>query len=89
MQTKKIVVSGKVQGVFFRRTALKQAQLLGIKGAVKNLSDGKTVEILATAPLNQLYKFIEWCKQGPPKAIVQHVIVSDLERIEFDEFRIL
>ena len=84
----RLTIKGKVQGVFFRATAKDIADELGIKGWVKNLPD-RNVEITATAPVDTLQKFIDWCKQGPPKARVDEVIVEELSTAEFNGFRII
>ena len=65
----KIIVEGKVQGVFYRQSAKEKANNFGIKGTVKNCGDD-SVEIIATGEEEQLKLFIEWCREGPPKAIV-------------------
>ena len=83
-----IRVSGKVQGVFYRATAKDVADQLGIKGWVKNLPDNN-VEIKATASEEILQKFMDWCKQGPPKARVEDVIVEELSLEEFNGFTII
>ena len=77
MKTIRLIIKGKVQGVFYRATAKDVAHMLGVKGWVKNLPDNN-VEIIATATDKLLQKFIAWCKQGPPKARVDEVIVEDL-----------
>ena len=88
MKTIRLTIKGKVQGVFFRATAKDIADELGIKGSVKNLPD-RNVEIRATATEEILQKFIDWCKQGPPKARVDEVIVEELSAEEFNGFRII
>jgi len=88
MKTIRLIIKGKVQGVFYRATAKDVAHLLGIKGWVKNLPDNN-VEIMATAAEDVLQKFIGWCKQGPPKAKVEEVIVEELSLEEFNRFRII
>lgn len=88
MKTIRLIIKGKVQGVFFRATAKDIADELGIKGSVKNLPD-RNVEIKATATEEILQKFIDWCKQGPPKARVDEVIVEELNAEEFNGFRII
>lgn len=88
MKTVRLTIKGKVQGVFYRATAKDVADLLGIKGWVKNLPD-RNVEIRATAFEENLQKFIDWCKQGPPKAKVDEVIVDELSPEEFKGFRII
>jgi len=88
MKTIRLTIKGKVQGVFYRATAKDVADLLGIKGWVKNLPDDN-VEIRATASEEILQKFIAWCKHGPPKARVDEVIVEELGLEEFKGFKIL
>ena len=87
MKTVRLTIKGKVQGVFYRATAKDVAEMLGIKGWIRNLPDNN-VEITATAAENVLQKFIGWCKQGPPKAKVDEVIVEELDLQEFNDFRI-
>jgi len=88
MKTVRLIIKGKVQGVFYRATAKDVADLLGIKGWVKNIPDNN-VELTATATEDKLQKLIAWCKQGPPKAKVDEVIVKELELQEFNAFRII
>lgn len=88
MKTVRFTIKGKVQGVFYRATAKEVADLIGVKGWVRNLPDNN-VEITATAPEDILQKFIDWCKQGPPKARVEEVIIDELSPEEFKGFRII
>ena len=88
MKTIRLTIKGKVQGVFYRATAKDIADELGIKGWVRNLPD-RNVEITATATEEILQKFIDWCKQGPPKARVDDVIIEELSTAEFNGFRII
>jgi len=67
-----IKVSGSVQGVGFRYSARNMAISLGIKGSVKNLNNGE-VFIEAEGNINQLSKYIEWCKSGPTFSKVENV----------------
>ncbi len=67
-----LVVSGLVQGVFFRASTLEQAQGLGLLGWVKNLPDGR-VEVLAEGPRWALEKLAQWCGHGPKGARVDDV----------------
>ena len=70
-----LIISGKVQGVFYRASCQKIAQELGLTGWVKNLSDG-SVEVLAQGEKEKIEKLIEWCKKGPPGARVSDVKVE-------------
>jgi acylphosphatase len=88
MQTMKIKVIGKVQGVFFRQSTQAIAINLGIKGTVKNCDDD-SVEVIATGTKEQLEKLITWCKQGPPRAKVSDVTVQELSLQSFNNFSII
>ncbi|MEY3760168.1 MAG: hypothetical protein RIR39_1659 [Pseudomonadota bacterium] len=84
----KLLVSGRVQGVYFRVFTQKKARQLDIKGCVKNLPDGR-VEITAQADNNTLETFIKWCQKGPITARVDHVEMIELESAEiFTSFEI-
>ncbi len=78
LTAKHILVKGKVQGVFFRKTAKQVADELHVAGWVKNTDEGH-VEILAQATKEAMEKLIKWCRQGPPKADVIDVIINDAE----------
>jgi acylphosphatase len=72
----RVVVSGRVQGVFFRDSARAQAQRLGVRGWVRNRSD-RTVEIVAEGPRDVVDQFLDWCRVGPPRAQVTGIAVTD------------
>ena len=81
-----VLVSGKVQGVFYRANTRLLANELGVKGWIKNLQDGN-VEIIAEGRKNALDKLIEFCNRGPVGAKVENVDVSwDKPKKEFDIF---
>jgi acylphosphatase len=88
MKTVRLIIKGKVQVVFYRATAKNVADLIGVKGWIRNLPNDN-VEITATAAEDVLKKFIAWCKQGPPKARVDEVIVEGLNPEEFKGFKII
>lgn len=75
MSAARFVVSGKVQGVFFRASAREQALELDLRGYAKNLPDGR-VEVLAAGSDAALDALAAWLRQGPPLARV-----DDLERL--------
>lgn len=84
-----LIVSGKVQGVWFRESTRLMAEQLMIKGWVKNRSDG-TVEITAEGMEPNIKRFVEWCHGGPPQAVVSSVTEAAQEfRGEFDSFNIV
>ena len=83
-----IVVSGKVQGVFFRAHTRDKAQELGLKGYVKNLPDGG-VEVVAQGQEDKLNELIEFCKKGPESAEVTDVKIEEISsEEEFDDFEV-
>lgn len=87
-QTDSIIVTGKVQGVFFRRYTREMAIELGLTGWVKNLTDG-SVSILASGEPAQLQALAAWCRKGPPKSRVDTVIVTTEAYQSFTAFSIV
>jgi len=83
----KIHVTGHVQGVGFRWSAASEARKLGIKGYVKNLSDG-SVYIEAEGSIKELDIFVEWCKKGPAFGFVDSVTVNTFLPVNYADFRI-
>lgn len=67
-----IIITGQVQGVFFRASAMETAQSLGLSGFVRNLPDG-CVEAAVEGKREQVDAFVAWCRQGPPRAKVTDV----------------
>jgi acylphosphatase len=68
-------VRGRVQGVGFRYSAIREARRLGVRGTVCNLSDG-SVEVVAEGGFDRLERFLAWLGKGPPGARVQDVQVE-------------
>ena len=71
----RVVISGRVQGVFFRLETKRAAEKYGVFGWVKNQRDG-TVAALFEGSKENVDSMLEWCKQGPPLAKVQSVDVE-------------
>ncbi|MCX7990851.1 MAG: acylphosphatase [Proteobacteria bacterium] len=69
MKRVKVIVEGKVQGVFFRQSTKEVAVSLGLSGYVKNLKDGN-VEVVAEGEDESVEKLLQWLKKGPPLAKV-------------------
>jgi acylphosphatase len=67
-----VIVSGFVQGVFYRASTRDTALRLGLKGWVRNLHDGN-VEAVFEGPIENVRKAVEWCREGPPGARVTKV----------------
>jgi acylphosphatase len=82
-----IAVNGKVQGVFFRATAKDVADSLGVKGFVRNEKNG-SVYIEAEGEAADLDQYVAWCRQGPPRAVVNNVEVVDGTVVGFPSFEI-
>lgn len=82
-----ILVSGYVQGVGFRYYTKKTANNLGIKGWVRNLTDGR-VEIMAEG--EGVDKFVEYVRRGPTSARVDDIQIDDMEadNERYDSFEI-
>lgn len=68
----RFVVTGQVQGVFFRQSAVEQARSLALAGWVRNREDGAVEGIAAGAP-EALDRFRRWLARGPPSARVENV----------------
>lgn len=74
---KRCLVSGRVQGVFYRTSAAEQARRLGVTGYAWNLADGR-VEVLACGEADAVNALIDWLWEGPPAAKVQGVEANDV-----------
>ena len=70
-----IRVEGRVQGVNYRASSRRKARELGIDAEPANLDDG-TVRIRAAGPTDAIERFIAWCHDGPPAAVVTRVSVT-------------
>lgn len=81
-----IKISGRVQGVFFRYTAKAKADEFGIKGFVRN-QDGGALYIEAEGRDEELEKFLDWCRVGPPSAKVEKVEAREGQLQNFSDFR--
>jgi acylphosphatase len=83
-----LVITGRVQGVFYRGSAQDEAERLGLTGEIANLPDG-SVDAVVEGPKAQLEAFIAWCRRGPPSARVEEVRVKWAEaKGEFRSFRV-
>lgn len=70
------VVRGRVQGVNFRQFVFTRARFLGLRGYVRNLSDGCSVEVKAEGPRSALEQLLEYLREGPRMARVDAVDVT-------------
>ena len=87
-ETLQIVVTGTVQGVYFRQSTKEKAVSLGIRGTVKNTNEG-TVSIVASGEHKKLQQLIDWCCVGPSHAEVANVHVEKVPYIDFRDFDII
>ena len=83
---KRCLVSGRVQGVFYRASTAERARTLGITGYARNLPDGR-VEVLACGEEAAVGKLCEWLWQGPPAAKVDAVEINAAADIAPADFR--
>lgn len=82
---RRYLVSGRVQGVFFRAGTQQAAQRLGLTGWVRNLPDGR-VELIACGDDAALRQLEAWLHEGPPHARVENVEQRDLPQQTFSGF---
>ena len=81
------LISGRVQGVFFRHYTREKALSLGLTGWVRNLPDGR-VEVIVQGNRAQVEAMLEWFWQGSPSSQVQNVATEILEPQPFQSFEI-
>jgi acylphosphatase len=85
----RIVISGRVQGVYFRASASDMARAYGVFGWVRNRADGD-VEALVEGEEASVRAFILWCNSGPPGAYVTNVqLIPEAYTGEFIGFRVI
>ena len=75
---RRILVSGRVQGVGYRYATVREARRLGLRGYARNLSDGR-VEVVAEGPPDDVNRLTAWCHRGPSAADVTAVEHADLD----------
>ena len=85
MATARFLVSGRVQGVFFRASTQTEAERLGIAGSARNLADGR-VEVIAQGSDAALEVLETWLYKGPPSARVEGVAREDIAHAQIVGF---
>jgi acylphosphatase len=85
MPTKHFLIKGRVQGVYYRASARKAAEALCLTGWVRNTLEGH-VEAVASGDDRSLEEFADWCREGPPEAIVSSVEINLLPEQLFTGF---
>ena len=76
MKRVRVVVSGRVQGVFFRATCARRARALGLGGSVRNMPDG-SVEAVFEGPAEDVEAMVAWCRTGPELARIDEVEILE------------
>ena len=88
MKRVKAIISGRVQGVWFRASTLEKALEYGVRGTVRNLPDGR-VELVAEGEDACVDRLLRWAERGPTMAVVDRVELENPPRDrEFTDFRI-
>ena len=83
----RVLVSGRVQGVFFRQGTARLARSLGCAGWVMNRSDGR-LEAVFEGPEATVERMVAWCREGPERAVVEGVEVLEEEPGGFEGFEV-
>ncbi|WP_207957636.1 acylphosphatase [Streptomyces sp. YIM 98790] len=78
MIRKRVVVSGRVQGVFFRDSCRSEAIVQGVAGWVRNLPDGSVEAVFEGEP-EAVARMVEWAHRGSPSAVVEAVRETEEE----------
>ena len=76
MKRNHVVIEGRVQGVFFRASMQQVARSLDLTGWARNLPDGR-VEAIVEGAEHNMRAMLDWCRQGPPHAVVRQVEVAE------------
>jgi len=84
---RRFLVSGYVQGVFYRAASEAVARRLDLTGWVRNLPDGR-VEVMACGEESKLKELEQWLWQGPPRARVEQVTIQDVAAQVFSGFSV-
>lgn len=85
----RVIISGRVQGVYFRHFTKVKASELGVRGWVKNLDDGRVEAVFEGDP-GSVRAMVDWCHHGPPTARVDSVeITFEDYRGDFTGFRVI
>jgi acylphosphatase len=85
--TRRLRITGRVQGVGYRYALLEEAERLGVTGWVRNRRDG-SVEALIQGPAEELEKLIAWARRGPPAARVDDVRIEPAEEDSHGRFEL-
>jgi acylphosphatase len=84
----RVVVHGRVQGVFFRDSCRDRARAEGVGGWVRNLGDGSVEAEFEGAP-DAVDRLVTWCRTGPQRARVETVDVEPVVSVGDQRFRVI
>ena len=84
---RRVVISGRVQGVFYRDSCQQMARRLGVRGSVRNRDDGR-VEAVMEGPTDAVDQLVAWCRVGPRRAIVTGVSITEEDPVGEGSFRV-
>lgn len=84
IEVRHLLITGRVQGVAYRASMVREARRLGVTGWVRNRADG-SVEAMVAGTAEQVAAIMNWARRGPPNAAVAHVAV-ELGAGEFSDF---
>ncbi len=87
MIRRRVVVTGRVQGVFFRDGCVSEAHRLGVRGWVLNRNDGRVEAVFEGDPA-AVEEIIEWARTGPAQAYVTSIEVVDEQPVDERDFQI-
>jgi acylphosphatase len=85
---RRLIVRGRVQGVFYRDSCRREAEALAVDGSVRNRPDG-AVEVVAEGERAAVERLVGWCRTGPPHARVTAVEETEEEPAGARGFRVL
>jgi len=88
VKTYRFLISGKVQGVWYRKFVSENAKKRGFKGYVRNLSDGRVEAMANIENPQRLEEFLEILKEGSPFSIVENIKFEEIPFENFEDFEI-
>ena len=87
-KSKRLFITGNVQPVFFNQFIKENAEKLGVRGFIRNLSDGR-VEIFIEGSTEAIERMEPLCKRGPQHSMIRKVEQQDERFQDFKEFKVL